>query len=609
MNLKYFTLLILLLVFAPLFSQKSESLIPKDAVIVFSINNFKLLQKISLDELINYEFMEEIHQELFDGSTSGKTLKEAGLDFDQKLNVFSARLNDCEISGFSFGIKNKEQLFTVFDDFYPVSYPKINGIEVYGSFVNTLIIKNEVALLIRVEPLIEQVNKVADSIWYARGNESPFNDEDLEEETILSEEIFDEERENLFPIASFDPNEKNYNELKDSVQLVLQNKKLTNILDELFKQNINLIASNRLFEKQLTHPVEAIFFLDNARNLNAANELWYLQTILPRINKDIEELYEGNFILGDLCIIDNKVEFNLEVLYNEKLGSIYQELSNSNFDSKVLKYIPESSTAYFTSNMNLREAYEKAFEVIMPLLEKKNDSEMAINLLIAELLNEFVDKDALFGTCKGSLFGFFNGIKKIKIKKIEYVYDENFNYIPQSTDADEDMPIFTFGFSIDRTDIPEKVFKHLERSTLKIVNMGNYWRYDNAILDAAPLYMICKNGLFLFTNDEDLALNHSQGYGDKAISHSDVKKTMKSNLIYTLVDVGTTLKRFPVDLFGSKENQIIESLRGKTGIIQLKTTKAKKKNANIQLTYSDFSDNQTGKHLLDLINAIYVASK
>ena len=92
-------------------AQKSETLIPKDAVTVFSINNINLLQKISIDELISYEFMEEIHQELFDGSTSGKTLKDAGLDFDQKLNVFSGRLNDCEISGFSFGIKNKEQLF------------------------------------------------------------------------------------------------------------------------------------------------------------------------------------------------------------------------------------------------------------------------------------------------------------------------------------------------------------------------------------------------------------------------------------------------------------------------------------------------------------------
>jgi hypothetical protein len=64
-------------------AQKSETLIPKDAVTVFSINNINLLQKISIDELISYEFMEEIHQELFDGSTSGKTLKDAGLDFDQ----------------------------------------------------------------------------------------------------------------------------------------------------------------------------------------------------------------------------------------------------------------------------------------------------------------------------------------------------------------------------------------------------------------------------------------------------------------------------------------------------------------------------------------------
>ena len=115
--------------------------------------------------------------------------------------------------------------------------------------------------------------------------------------------------------------------------------------------------------------------------------------------------------------------------------------------------------------------------------------------------------------------------------------------------------------------------------------------------------------MFLFTNDEDLAINHSQGYGDKSISHSTIKKAMNSNLIYASVDVGTSLKLFPVDLLGAKENQLIESLRGKTGIIELKTTKAKKKNANMQLVYSDFSDDQTGKHLLDLINAIYVASK
>jgi len=56
------------------FAQNSEDFIPRDAVTVFSINNISLLQKISMDDLVQYEFMEEVQTELFDGSTSGKTL-------------------------------------------------------------------------------------------------------------------------------------------------------------------------------------------------------------------------------------------------------------------------------------------------------------------------------------------------------------------------------------------------------------------------------------------------------------------------------------------------------------------------------------------------------
>ena len=103
-----------------LVAQRSEELIPKDAATVFSINNFTLLQKISLDNLVKYEFMEEVQQELFDGSTSGRTLKDSGLDFDQKLNVFYGKNDEFELSGFTFGIKDRNQLFTVFDDFEKV---------------------------------------------------------------------------------------------------------------------------------------------------------------------------------------------------------------------------------------------------------------------------------------------------------------------------------------------------------------------------------------------------------------------------------------------------------------------------------------------------------
>ena len=63
-------------------AQNSEDFIPRDAVTVFSINNITLLQKISMDDLVQYEFKKEDQTELFDGSTSGKTVKDAGIDFN-----------------------------------------------------------------------------------------------------------------------------------------------------------------------------------------------------------------------------------------------------------------------------------------------------------------------------------------------------------------------------------------------------------------------------------------------------------------------------------------------------------------------------------------------
>ena len=594
-------------------AQKSETLIPKDAVTVFSINNINLLQKISIDELISYEFMEEIHQELFDGSTSGKTLKDAGLDFDQRFNIFYGKLDKCELSGFTFGIKNKEQLFTVFDDFEAVSYPNLNGAVVYESFFNNLIVKNGAALLIRVEPSMVNIDEVTDSIWYARGNENPYDYMiENEDESVLNEEIYDEnvQLENSFPDATLDPNEKNYNELRDSVQLVLQREQLAKILNQLFVQNDNLMRYDPRFESQLLHPVEGVFYMDNARNIDKSSGLWYFQTVLPSLYKNIQELYAGNLILGDLILKDKSVEFAIEVLYGEKLGSIYMEMNDSHFDKQVLKYIPESNSGFFTYNINLRKAYEKAFEVIIPLLEQEKNAQVAMNVLTIELLNEFVNKDALFGTYKGSMFGSFNGIKKIKTKKIEFFYDEDtFEYGEREADAEEDMPIVTIGFSIERNDIPEKVLKHLARLTSKVKNMGDYWRFDNAIFDAAPLYMINKNGLFIFSNDEDLALNNVLGYGSNSIDKTKFKKAKKSGFMYAFLDVKTTLIRFPKDILNPNQNEMIESLRGKSGTIELKSSKTSKEKTSLNLTYSFSGNEQTGKHLLDLINTIYVVSK
>lgn len=614
MKFKSLFLIALLLNISILFSQSSEYLIPKDAVTVFSINNISLLQKVSVDELITYDFMEEVHQELFDGSTTGKTLKDLGLDFNQKLNVFYGKGLKNEISGFSFGVKSKEQLFNVFDDF-EMLHKDFHGAQVYGSFFNNLIIRNESALLIRVEPTMEFIDQVTDSIWYSRGNESPFDyvqQEDLTDDgEIMEEQIYDENNEQLaFPEASDDPNVKNYYELRDSVQQAIQLEQLDVILHELIEKKENLTTSDLRFGEQIQHDSEGIFYMDNSRNLEKANGLWYFQTILPTLYQDIQELYTGNVILGDMFLRDNSVEFVLDARYGEKLGSIYEQMNDSRFDKNVLKYIPKSSTGYFTYNINLRKAYEKAYDVVMPILMDEKNAQIAMNVLTIELLNEYINKDALFGTYKGSMFGYFNGIKKIKTKKIEFFYnEETFEYGEREAEAEEEMPIFTLGISIDRDDIPEKIMKHLGRLTSKIKNMGDYWRMDNAILDAAPIYLINKNGLLILTNDEDLAVNHSNGYGKEKLAKINVKKAKKSGFMYGAVDISETLNRFPTDILNPRQNEMIQSLKGKSGKLELTSSETTKSHTSFNITYAYEGKESSAKHLLDLINTIYVVSK
>ena len=609
-------------------AQNSEDFIPRDAVTVFSINNITLLQKISMDDLVQYEFMEEVQSELFDGSTSGKTLKDAGIDFNQKLNVFYGRGNDHEVSGFTFGIKDKAQLFKVFDDFDKVEN-SVKDLEFYTSLSNHLIIKGNVGILMRVEPLAEIVSNYADSVWTLRGNILP-NDILIDDgevldnsDEIMQEEEFDAEKvdsltqtnpieaEIAYPVATEDPNEKNYNEFKDSVLLIFQRKFLKEICYDLFIKGNNLKKADANFANQLTHKTEGIFYMDNSRNLKKAQGIWYFQSMFPGLYTEVTELYTGNVILGDLVLNTSSIELKLESNYGEVLGSIYKKLNDSRFDRSVLKYIHESSPAHFTYNVNLREAYEQAYKIIVPILEKQKDARVSSSLLTLELFNDFINKDALFGTYKGSMFGTFNGIKKVKTKKIEYVYDENtFEFSEKEVMGEEDMPLFTFGISTDRSDIPDHILKHISRLTSQCKNYGNYWKFDNAILESIPLYMINKNGLFIFTNDEDLALNHSDGYGSKAISGKAAREMKHGGFMFAHIDWSKTIERLPREMFTTQQNEILDAMREKTGVMELHSSNTGLQKTSFDIVYN-FSDKNgnPGKYILDLVNSIYVLTK
>ena len=603
------------------FGQSSDDLIPKEAVTVLGINNTSLLKKISMDSLIQYEFMEEVQSEMFDGSADNKTLKDAGFDFGQKLHVFNGKTSNYEVSGFSFGISNLKDLLLVFDDFDKVKSP-INGIDYYNSYFNHLIIKGKSGLVLRVDPSYEKIKHVTDSIWIKRGNGYFFDDKDKKAENEGDEETEEpigkilkngelEADDSEVKLNAKDLINKTYWELKDSVTNDLQVKYLQNILVEIFEKNIHLKSQDNKFATQLTHESEGIFYMDNSRNLQNAKGLWYFQTMFPELFKDIKTLYSGNIVVGDIYLKDNMIEFKLQANYGEDLGKIYAKLNSTKFDKNVLRYIHEDCAGFFTYNINLKEGYRQAYDIIIPLLSKQKDPRVTSNVLKAELLNEFVNLDALFDTYQGSMFGTFNGVKKVKTKRIEFTYDEKtFEYSEKEIIGEEEMPMFTVGFSTGRADIPEKILNYMGKMTTRFKKTDNYWKIDDAIFNSIPVYVINRNGLLVITNDESLAIEHLDGYGNQALSGKKAKNAKKSKFMYSYFNIGEVLSKIPKQVFTAKQNKVLDSMRGKEGYIEMTTLKTSSSYTDFEINYyfqGKYTD--SGKYLLDLINSAYILAK
>ena len=608
-------LFVFVLIQSSLFSQKSEDLIPRNASTVFSINNINLLQKISIDELVQYDFMEELHQELFDGSTAGKTLKDAGLDFDQRLNIFYGKDNVYEVTGFSFGVKNKDQLFKVFDDFEFVETLS-NGAKRYSSLFNSLIIFGNSGVLLRVQPTDTYLVHMTDSLNYYESEETQWAGETSEwivddaTEAAVAEAV-QEPMEDLEEILTEETGVfKTYWEVRDSIDVSMQVKGMQGIIDELILNKISLKSIDQRFKTQIEKESEGVFFIDNSRNFSNQGGLWYFQTMYPIVNEDLKELYSENYMTGDLYLDSNEVHFDVQANYGDKLGAIYSDMNNNPLNKDFIKYIPADAPAYFIYNVDLRKAYEKAYEILLPILKDKKDNKMVMNLLAIQLLDKLVDKKAFFGAYKGGLFATFNGVKEITTKRIEYEYNEDdFEYTEIETFAQEEIPVFTIGFASERTDLCEMVLSDLSRLTSRIEKKEGYWILKDVILDAAPMYVVCTPKVLLLSNDLSLVVDHLDGYGKGAISKKSVKKIKKSGVLYANLDLNQSLNEFPRAFLDERQKNVLNNLKTKSGSIVLKSELSELNKTDYSLHYNFESSSGKASQFLDMINALFILSK
>ncbi|MDO7614601.1 MAG: hypothetical protein MUQ75_10195, partial [Crocinitomicaceae bacterium] len=275
-----------------------------------------------------------------------------------------------------------------------------------------------------------------------------------------------------------------------------------------------------------------------------------------------------------------------------------------------LKYIPDNSPAYVVYNIDLKKAYEKAYDIVLPILKSQKNVEMVMNIMAIQLLDQLVDKKSFFGAYKGGMFASFNGVEKVKVNQVEYVYDEeNFDYSEIEIESEEEIPVFTIGFASQRPDLFEMILEDLSRLSSRIQKKEGYWIVEDAILDATPVYLICNKNTFIISNNRMLVESNLEGYGAKSLSGKKIKRLKKSGVLYASVDLDETFQKIPFDFLDERQKNVIDRMKGKSGRIELTSGNSELDHTKYKMTYSFEQGGDSGKQFLDIINSLYIFSK
>jgi hypothetical protein len=236
--------------------------------------------------------------------------------------------------------------------------------------------------------------------------------------------------------------------------------------------------------------------------------------------------------------------------------------------------------------------------------------DMVMNVLAIQLIDQLVDKKSFFRAYKGGMFATFNGVEKVKMNKVEYVYDEeNFDYTEIETESDEEIPVFTIGFASERPDLFEMILEDLSRLTSRIQKTNGYWKIEDALLDATPIYIICTKKIVLISNDHSLIDSNLKGYGKRSISGKHIKRLKKSGFLYASVDLDEAIQKFPTGFLDEKQKRVIERMKNQSGVFELVSSDSYIDHTTYRLRYGFQGDGSSGKQFLDMINAFYILSK
>jgi len=229
-----------------------------------------------------------------------------------------------------------------------------------------------------------------------------------------------------------------------------------------------------------------------------------MMSAMKDIYKDTDYMVEMNFNDGAV-VMDSKM------YANKKTMDFMAKMTEGELNKKFFKYLPKDDMmGYFSLAMKTENFADGMFEMMNPMIEEMGMTRQSMEDMALGMVNTMgieLDQKGLYELLKGDMVFAVTGLREFTVKKTQY--DDDFNKV--EVEAQQMLPEVVAMMSYGR-----------EKELTKIIQMGvdagALTKVGNAFKVAVPMddlpmdmYVMMKDGILFFTNNNDLATGKMKG--------------------------------------------------------------------------------------------------
>lgn len=379
-----------------------------------------------------------------------------------------------------------------------------------------------VDVMTKIEGVVEPLDSLETEEGVAPEEEYEFLEDLLIEEPVIEDNYYDEDWAKEQQQKDDEHAEKEKEFLMNWVNKVINTDEAASMM-----KNPRFVLSN-------TKKTDANLWLDYI-----AFYQMYMDRLGPYASSEdllffemMQSMYEGTYLSLGVNFDPGAVNFNVDSYVNQQVMKFYRESTDAKFNKKFHKYLPaENLMGYWNFNINFEKTVEGYRDLFMPMI-KSIPNYGAIAEDVVEIMDIFIDEDAIYDLWKGDIMFAVTGLKEFEKTITTFEYDEDFNRTETQKTVTEKLPEFIMMSSYKNEDNVRKFLK-LGESAGVLENKGSYYRavVPNTELD---MYFALHKNIFFFTNNLELIENKlNKGYAKKErISKAQCKQLKNNSMVF-----------------------------------------------------------------------------